>query len=132
MTPGELTVTLAGLAAIVWVNWYFFAAGASPVAAAATGGGPQSVHIVVDGGYVPSVVRVETGRPVRLEFERRESSGCTEEVVMPDFGIRTFLPPHHTTAVLFTPRKPGTYEFTCGMGMVRGRVVAEPARGADV
>ena len=131
MTPVELTVTLAGLAAIVWVNWYFFATGASPVAAATTGGGPQSVHIVVDGGYVPSVVRVETGRPVRLEFERRESSGCTEEVVMPDFGIRTFLPPHRTTPVQFTPQKPGTYEFTCGMGMVRGRVVAEPAPGVE-
>jgi plastocyanin domain-containing protein len=127
MTPAELAVTVAGLAAIVWVNWYFFAAGPAPVAAAAGAGGPQSVHIVVDSGYSPSVVKVEAGRPVRLEFERRESSGCTEEVVVPDFGIRTFLPPHQTTAVQFTPLKPGTYEFTCGMGMVRGRVVAQPA-----
>jgi plastocyanin domain-containing protein len=132
VTPVELAVTLAGLAAIVWVNWYFFSAGASPVAATRSGGGPQSVRIVVDGGYTPSVVRVEAGRPVRLEFERRETSGCTEEVVVPDFGIRTFLPPHQTTAVEFTPGKPGTYEFTCGMGMVRGRVVAEPVPGADV
>ena len=129
MTSAELAITLAGLAAIAWVNWYFFAAGAPAVAARVTGGGPQSVHIVVDGGYTPSLVRVESGRPVRLEFERRESSGCTEEVVMPDFGIRTFLPPHRTTPVQFTPQKPGTYEFTCGMGMVRGRVVAEPAPG---
>ena len=110
-----------------------FSAGASPVVAApGSGGSPQSVHIVVDGGYTPSVVRVEAGRPVRLEFERRESSGCTEEVVVPDFGIRTFLPPHQITAVEFTPGKPGTYEFTCGMGMVRGRVVAEPAPEAGV
>ena len=124
MTPAELAVTLAGFAAIVWVNWYFSPAGPASVVAAG-GGGPQHVHIVVDGGYTPSVVRVEAGRPVRLEFERRESSGCTEEVVVPDFGIRTFLPPHQITAVQFTPGKPGTYEFTCGMGMVRGRVVAE-------
>jgi plastocyanin domain-containing protein len=132
MTPVELVVTLAGLAAIVWINWYFFLAGAPPVAAATTGAGPQSVHIVVEGGYTPSVVKVQAGRPVRLEFERRESSGCTEEVVVPDFGIRTFLPPHQTTAIQFTPARPGTYEFTCGMGMVRGRVVAEPPAGAGV
>jgi plastocyanin domain-containing protein len=132
MTPVELAVTLAGLGAIVWVNWYFFLAGARPVTAASAGGGPQSVHIVVQGGYTPSVVKVEAGRPVRLEFERRESSGCTEEVVVPDFGIRTFLPPHQTTAVQFTPARPGTYEFTCGMGMVRGRVVAEPPSRAGL
>lgn len=27
MTPAEVLVTLAGVAAIVWVNWYFFVAG---------------------------------------------------------------------------------------------------------
>ena len=132
MTPVELVVTLAGLAAIGWLNWYFFLAGAPAVAARAAGDGAQSVRIVVEGGYTPSVVKVEAGRPVRLEFERRESSGCTEEVVVPAFGIRTFLPPHQTTAVQFTPARPGTYEFTCGMGMVRGRVVAEPPPGAGV
>jgi plastocyanin domain-containing protein len=132
MTPVEVAVTLAGLAAIVWGNWYFFSAGPSAVQAVATSAGPQSVHIVVESGYNPSVVKVEAGRPVRLEFERRESSGCTEEVVVPDFGIRRFLPPHQTTAVQFTPMKPGTYEFTCGMGMVRGRVVAEAPSGAEL
>jgi plastocyanin domain-containing protein len=130
MTSLQVAVTLLGIAAIVWVNWYFFLAGARPVAASRGGSGPQSVRIVVDGGYSPSVVTVEAGRPVRLEFERRESSGCTEEVVVPDFGIRTFLPAHQITPVQFTPVRPGTYEFTCGMGMVRGRLVARARAGA--
>jgi plastocyanin domain-containing protein len=129
MTPLQIGVTLAGVAAIVWVNWYFFLAAQRPAVASATGSGPQSVRIVVDGGYSPSVVTVEAGRPVRLEFERRESSGCTEEVVVPDFGIRTFLPAHQITPVQFTPARPGTYEFTCGMGMVRGRLVARAGKG---
>jgi plastocyanin domain-containing protein len=130
MTSLQIVVTLVGIAAIVWVNWYFFLTTQRPVAAAASGTGPQSVRIVVEGGYSPSVVTVEAGRPVRLEFERRESSGCTEEVVVPDFGIRTFLPAHQITPVQFTPVKPGTYEFTCGMGMVRGRLIASPRPGA--
>ncbi len=130
MTSLQIAVTLVGIAAIVWVNWYFFLAGERPVAASGAGSGPQAVRIVVDGGYSPSVVTVEAGRPVRLEFERRESSGCTEEVVVPDFGIRTFLPAHQVTPVQFTPVRPGTYEFTCGMGMVRGRLVARARAGA--
>jgi len=71
---------------------------------------------------------VRAGRPVRLEFDRQETSGCTEEVVLPDFGIRTYLPAHKTTPVEFTPTRPGSYEFTCGMAMVRGKIIVEEGR----
>jgi plastocyanin domain-containing protein len=126
MTAVEIVVALLGLAAIAWVNWYFFIAARGEGSAVAAGAGPQRVHIVVRGGYEPAIVRVQAGRPVRLEFERRETSGCTEEVVLPDFGIRRFLPAHETTPVDFTPPAPGSYEFTCGMSMVRGKIIVEP------
>lgn len=129
MTPSELAVTVLGLAAIGWVNWYFFLAGRTgAVAAVPAGSGLQRTRIVVHGGYDPSTVRVAVGRPVRLEFDRRETSGCTEEVVLPDFGIRTYLPAHKTTPVEFTPTRPGSYEFTCGMAMVRGTIIVEELR----
>jgi plastocyanin domain-containing protein len=122
----QLLVTLAGAIAIVAVNYYFFLAGRrGAVAAPPAGGGLQRIRIEVKGGYSPAVIRVQAGRPVRLEFHRDETNTCTEEVVLPDFGIRTFLPPFKTTPVAFTPTKPGSYEFTCGMGMVRGRILAE-------
>ena len=126
MTGSEVVVTLLGLAAIAWVNWYFFLAGRTEaVAAVSTGGGLQRTRIVVSGGYTPSTVRVKAGRPVRLEFDRQETAGCTEEVVLADFGIRRYLPAHRTTPVEFTPTRPGSYEFTCGMAMVRGRIIVE-------
>jgi plastocyanin domain-containing protein len=125
MTSDQIVVTLAGLAGVAWVNWYFFVAGRGAVVAAETaGGGPQRVRIEVKGGYSPAVVRVRAGQPVRLEFHRNETSSCTEEVVLPDFGIRTYLPAHETTSIGITPAV-GSYEFTCGMGMVRGKIVAE-------
>ena len=62
---------------------------------------------------------------MRLTFDRQETSGCSEEVVLGDFGIRKFLPAHQQTAVEFTPEKTGTYEFTCGMSMLRGKIVVE-------
>ena len=127
MTTAQVVVTLLGFAAVVWVNWYFFVAGRGAAALATSEGvGPQRVRIEVKGGYSPAVVRVRAGRPVLLEFHRDETSSCTEEVVLPDFGIRTYLPPHRTTSVTFTPAE-GTYEFACGMGMVRGKIIAENA-----
>ena len=123
MTTAQIAVTLLGLAAIAWINWYFFAAGRVAVAARADGAGTQRVRIEVRGGYDPAVIRVRAGTPVRLEFHRDETNPCTEEVVLPDFGIRTFLPAHETTAVSFTPAE-GRYEFACGMGMVRGTIIA--------
>ena len=126
MTTAEIGVVVAGIAAIVWVNWYFFVASrASAVAAAGDVAGPQRLRIEVHGGYSPAVVRVRAGQPVRLEFHRTETSSCTEEIVLPDFGIRKFLKPFATTPVEFTPTQPGSYEFMCGMGMVHGRVIAD-------
>jgi plastocyanin domain-containing protein len=120
----EWAVVLAGAAAIAWVNWYFFFAQRS-VGSAADAGGVQQVTIAVQGGYDPATVRVRAGAPVRLLFDRQETSGCSEEVVVPAFGIRRFLPAFQTTAVEFTPQQVGTFEFTCGMGMLRGRVEVE-------
>ena len=145
ITTTEWLVILGGLAAIAWVNWYFFLAGrtnaVSAVAAVAAGGTmsdatggtgplarpaqPAQVTITVDGGYSPQQVRVKAGAPVRLLFDRRDTGSCSEEVVLPAFGIRRFLPTGQQTAIEITPPKAGRYEFTCGMSMLRGAIIAE-------
>lgn len=130
MTGMEWLVVTGAVAAITWVNWYFFFAGrsASTAAVAATpaGGSPVAeVTIRVDGGYSPNTVRVPAGRPVRLVFDRQDTSSCSEEVVFPDFGIRTYLPTGKKTVVELTPRAAGKYEFMCGMSMLRGTLIAE-------
>ena len=126
MTGAQLIVTVAGVGLIGWVVWYFFLASRSEGRTQRVGG-TQQIRIDVKGGYTPAVVRVEAGRPVRLDFHRDETNPCTEEVVLPEFGIRTWLPAHQTTPVEFTPATPGTYEFACGMGMVHGQLIVEPA-----
>ncbi len=125
MDGTQMLVTLLGIAAILWVNWYFFLAGRRVQVAAAAGSGVQEVPIVVNGGYAPATVALQRGRPVRLLFDRRDQGSCTEEVVLPDFGVRRFLPTGEVTPVEFTPEKPGTFEFTCGMGMVRGKLIVQ-------
>jgi plastocyanin domain-containing protein len=116
-----MVVILGGVAAIAWVNWYFLVAGRQVSEAAVAAGGVQEVRIRVAGGYDPAHVRVRRG-PVRLVFDRQEISGCSEEVVLPDVGIRRYLPAHEETVIEFTPERTGRYEFTCGMSMLRGSV----------
>jgi plastocyanin domain-containing protein len=117
-------VLIGGLAAIVWVNWYFLFA--RPRAAAAEiAEGIQKVDITVRGGYDPGVVTIKRGVPTRLVFDRQDTSSCSEEVVIPEFGIRKFLPSFAKTPVEFTPTKAGKFEITCGMSMLHGTLVVE-------
>ena len=125
LTATDFLVIVAGIAAIAWVNWYFFLAKRKAATAEVGAGGAQEVTITVQGGYDPAEVRVRKGVPVRLVFDRKETSGCSEEVVFPDFGVRKFLPAFQKTAVELKPDQAGSYEFTCGMSMLRGRLVVE-------
>jgi plastocyanin domain-containing protein len=125
----EILVVAGGLAAIAWVNWYFFLAERRQTAAEAKVGatGLQQAVIRVEGGYSPSRVRLRAGKPARLVFDRREDSSCSEELVIPDLGVRQFLPAHQRTGIDLPSPRAGTYEFTCGMGMLRGTLVVEEA-----
>jgi plastocyanin domain-containing protein len=125
MNATDVLAMLAGLGALAWINWYFFLATAGTAAVASATGGVQEVRVVVRGGYQPSQVRVQAGTPVRLVFDRQEDSSCSEEIVIPDFGVRRFLPAQAQTSVEFTPTTGGSHEFTCGMGMLRGRLIVE-------
>lgn len=121
----DAVVIVAAIAAVVWVNWYFFFGPRPAVAAAAGAGGVQHVTVRVQGGYQPSVVRARPGVPLRITFRREETSGCSEEVVFPDFGVRRFLPAHESTVIELPAQRTGSYAFTCGMGMLQGRLVVE-------
>ena len=121
----DVLVIAGATAAMAWVVWYFFLAEQGTAVATASSSGRQDVTVVVRGGYEPATIRVKAGLPVRLVFDRQETSGCSEEVVFPDFGVRKYLPANKRTALELTPPTAGTYEFTCGMSMLRGRLVAE-------
>lgn len=125
MTWDKVLVDLLGLAAIAFVIWYFWLARDKGVRLAETSRGLQEADILVKGGYTPSVLVARAGRPVRLTFVRQEASPCSEMVVFPDFERSAALPTGQRVAVEFTPQRPGRYEFTCQMGMLRGQLVVE-------
>ncbi|MDQ3803210.1 MAG: cupredoxin domain-containing protein [Acidobacteriota bacterium] len=125
MNTTQIIVTLVGFGVIGWIVWYFWLWKGESVAARAGAGGIQEVDVTVKGGYQPASIVVKAGRPLRLNFTRRESTPCGEEVVLPEFGRRAHLPENKTVAIEIVPREPGEYEFTCGMNMYRGKLIAE-------
>lgn len=126
MDTTEIVILIGGIAAIAFVLWYFFGEGERAVAHS-DGSGVQEIKVTVKGGYSPDVIVVEEGRPVRLDFYRDETASCSEQVVFGDFGIARDLPAYRTTAIEFTPEEAGEYTFTCGMNMLRGKLVVEAA-----
>lgn len=125
METSQILVTLGGLAAVGWVLWFFFLGPRERVRAAAGSGGVQEVRVVVKGGYRPDVIVVRKGQPVRLSFYRDEDEACSDTVVFGDLGISRKLPAFETTPVEFTPDRAGEFIFTCGLSMLRGRLIVE-------
>jgi plastocyanin domain-containing protein len=124
MTGMEWVVVLAGIGAIAALNWWFFLAEGG-VATATARAGVQEVMVEVRGGYTPATIRAKRGQKLRLTFDRQETNPCSEEIVFADFGVRRFLAPFKQTTLEIQPDVPGTYEFTCGMSMLRGRLIVE-------
>lgn len=125
MSITNILVILAGLALIGGIVWYFWGPRKGGVRAASTSSGYQEAMILVQGGYTPDVLIVQHGKPVRFNFRREETAACSEMVVFSDFGKSAQLPTGETVPVEFLPEKPGEYEFTCQMGMFRGKLIVE-------
>ena len=127
MTADRWFVTFAAIALIAFIVWFFWMKRSKGFRANETTGGYQEAMILVKGGYTPDTIVVQAGKPVRLQFYRDETADCSERVVFEQFGIDQQLPPFQTTAIEFTPDKPGEYPFRCGMNMLKGLLVVEPA-----
>jgi plastocyanin domain-containing protein len=126
LDTSQIAVVLGGVVLIGLILWYFF--GERERAQAQVGaGGVQEINVTVKGGYAPDVIAVKQGVPVRLNFYRDETSSCSEQVVFGDFGIARDLPAYQTTPIEFTPEKSGEFTFTCGMNMLRGKLIVQPS-----
>ncbi len=125
MTGETLAVLIGGIGVIAFLAWFFF--GKKEGKRVTAKDGVQEITIRVEGTYQPDNIQVQAGVPVRLKFDRQETTGCSERVVFPDFQINRELPSFQTTTIEFTPDKPGTYTFACGMNMYRGQLIVTPA-----
>jgi P-type Cu+ transporter len=124
MSPLDLGIAISAIALIAMVNWYFLGPKGGPALVATGASGPIDITVMVEGGYSPSTIEVPAGATVRMTFDRREDNPCSEEIVIPDFGIRRALPAHGKATLEFTVT-PGRHEFACGMGMLHGAIIGK-------
>ena len=85
----------------------------------------ETVNITVSTNFEPKAIAVKKGQPVRLAFTRRDEENCGDEVVFPKLDIRRPLPVGETVTVELTPEQTGEIAFTCGMDMMRGKIVVQ-------
>lgn len=86
----------------------------------------QSVRInLTERGYQPSSFTLKKDVPARVTFIRKTADECGEEIVIPAYNIRRFLPVGKAVLVRFTPTKTGTFNFACGMDMLQGKLIVQ-------
>jgi plastocyanin domain-containing protein len=125
MTAADVVTIAGGALVIVAIALFFWRPRRSGTRTATTSGGYQEAMVLVKGGYTPDVIVVQRGRPVRLDFRREETGARSEIVVLGDVDTSAPLPAGETVTVELLTERPGTYEFACQMGMLRGRLVVK-------
>ncbi|MBT3539262.1 hypothetical protein HN481_04005 [Candidatus Parcubacteria bacterium] len=85
--------------------------------------GVQVIEMDVDyRGFTPNKFDLKKDVPVKWIINGKQISGCTNEVIIPEYNISKKLTSGQNI-VEFTPTKAGTTSFSCWMGMVRGSFV---------
>ncbi len=129
MEIDKLIVLLFCIGGIVFTYWFFLMKKDSEAVVVKN----DSIDIIVQGGYSPSVIAIPKERTTTLNFIRKDPSSCLEEVVLADFKIRKHLVLNQTTPIQVTPKKSGTFEMSCGMNMFHGKIIVEdPEQGRKV
>ncbi len=71
--------------------------------------------------YSPDYLKVRAGMPVRWKVADEGISGCTDAIIARGLFKGEFpLKREQVNIKEFTPEEPGTYKFSCWMGMVSG------------
>lgn len=117
----KIIVALFSVAGIAFTYWFFLMKKDDKAVVVQS----NSVDITVEGGYSPNVISIAKDKTTTINFFRKDPSSCLEEIVLPDFKIRKYLPLNKTTSVSITPKKSGTYEISCGMNMFHGKIIVE-------
>lgn len=118
MTPDQILVLFITAVGIIFTYWFFLMKNEKAIEV------HGEVDILVHGGYDPSVIKVPTGKTTKINFIRKDSSSCLEEIVLSDFKIKKYLPLNKKITVSITPEKSGEYGFACGMNMFHGKIIA--------
>ena len=115
----KIIVTIFGIIGIVFTYWFFLMKKSKAVLA------DGSVDVTVEGGYSPEVISIPVGKTTKINFIRKDSNSCLEEVVLGDFKIRKYLPLNQKVTIELTPQQSGEFNYSCGMNMFHGKIIVK-------
>lgn len=119
----NVLIIIGGVLLIGFIVWWFFGKRQPSEVRSTVVDDKQEVEVVVDGGYTPNTVVLDQGVPANIVFNRKDPSGCFNEVMFPDFGIHETLPVNQRFEVEIDTSKKGEFTYACGMNMFHGKVV---------
>ena len=119
MSLDKIIITVIGLLAIGFVYWFFLLKKEKEIKVS------DSVDIIVEGGYSPNVISIPKGKTTKLNFIRKDSNSCLEEVVLGDFKVRKYLPLNQKVTIELNPQKIGEFSYSCGMNMFHGKIIVK-------
>jgi sulfite exporter TauE/SafE len=81
---------------------------------------------VLDSSYQPNYFKVKTNMPIIWEINNKSYNNCTSGLIISPLFFKNpiRLSPNQVTTKEFTIINPGTYHFSCSMGMVAGVIEA--------
>ncbi|WP_336788503.1 cupredoxin domain-containing protein [Paenibacillus sp. MMO-177] len=75
-------------------------------------------------GYGPQNIQLKSGVPTQINFVAEATIGCLGQLISDELGIQATLNEGNNFITL-KDAKPGTYSYTCGMGMYGGTITIE-------
>ena len=125
MGIGQIIALVVGLAAIVFIIWWFFGKHQESVGTSTIVNDEQNATIVVNGGYSPATVVLKKGVPAEINFDMQDSTACLSHVVFEQLGVNKDLAKQKITTVKIPTDKAATYNYACGMDMFHGKVIVK-------
>ncbi len=119
MTADKILVTIFGTLGIGLTYWFFLMKKEKAIEA------KEVADVVVEGGYSPGVISVQHGKTTVLNFIRKDPNSCLEEVVIPEFKVRKFLPLNEKVEIAINPARKGKFDLSCGMNMYHGKIIVK-------
>ncbi len=103
---------------------YNAAPGSEAASFASDDGQTQTVSMTIGpNGYSPDSFTLRANEPTRWLIDATNASGCQMAIVSRSLGLNQALNAGENVIEFTAPAAPGTYQFSCPMGMYRGQII---------
>ena len=117
-----MIINSIGLTLVAFIIWWFWFSKPKPQTIAHN----AAIEIIADNGvYSPAIIEAQKGQPITLRFIRKDSNPCAEKVIFTDINISADLELNQPKELIVTFDNEGEHEFTCQMGMYRGKILVQ-------